>query len=50
MAPPPLFVLVTGASRGLGHDMALHLVRHGFHVLAGVRTAADGDPSSASRR
>ena len=36
------FVLVTGASRGLGHDMALHLVRHGFNVLAGVRSPEDG--------
>jgi NAD(P)-dependent dehydrogenase (short-subunit alcohol dehydrogenase family) len=36
------FVLVTGASRGLGRDMALHLVRNGFAVLAGVRADADG--------
>ena len=36
------YVLVTGASRGLGRDMALHLVRHGFEVLAGVRAVADG--------
>jgi NAD(P)-dependent dehydrogenase (short-subunit alcohol dehydrogenase family) len=36
------FVLVTGASRGLGRDMALHLVRHGFNVLAGVRSPEDG--------
>ncbi len=35
------FVLVTGASRGLGRDMALHLTRHGFRVLAGVRSPED---------
>lgn len=40
--PQPQFVLVTGASRGLGRDMALHLTRHGCTVLAGVRSAADG--------
>lgn len=37
------FVLVTGASRGLGRDMALHLAASGFQVLAGVRQAADGE-------
>lgn len=36
------FVLVTGTSRGLGRDMALHLTRHGFKVLAGVRSPEDG--------
>jgi len=43
MMDHPRFVLVTGASRGLGRDMALHLVRHGWQVLAGVRTAGDGE-------
>jgi hypothetical protein len=42
MPTTPRYVLVTGASRGLGRDMALHLVRHGLEVLAGVRTVADG--------
>lgn len=42
MTTSPRFVLVTGASRGLGRDMALHLARNGFQVLAGVRTPADG--------
>jgi NAD(P)-dependent dehydrogenase (short-subunit alcohol dehydrogenase family) len=41
------YVLVTGASRGLGRDMALHLATHGFEVLAGVRSAGDGDRLAA---
>ncbi|HEX9164717.1 MAG TPA: SDR family oxidoreductase, partial [Gemmatimonadales bacterium] len=36
-------VLVTGSSRGLGLDMTRHLAGNGWHVLAGVRTAADGE-------
>ena len=43
----PRYVLVTGASRGLGRDMALHLARHDFEVLAGVRSAADGNRLAA---
>jgi NAD(P)-dependent dehydrogenase (short-subunit alcohol dehydrogenase family) len=35
-------VLVTGASRGLGRDMALRLSREGFRVFAGVRKPEDG--------
>lgn len=31
------YVLITGASRGLGRDMAETLAREGFRVLAGVR-------------
>src|SRR5512140_774008 len=34
-------VLVTGASRGLGQDMALHLARNGFRVFAGIRRSED---------
>lgn len=36
------YVLVTGASRGLGRETALHLAGRGFRVFAGVRSAADG--------
>ncbi|MCA0432327.1 MAG: SDR family NAD(P)-dependent oxidoreductase [Proteobacteria bacterium] len=32
--------LVTGASRGLGYDTALHLAREGAHVVATARTKA----------
>ena len=37
------FILVTGASRGLGQSMALELARRGFSVFAGVRRHQDGD-------
>jgi NAD(P)-dependent dehydrogenase (short-subunit alcohol dehydrogenase family) len=36
-------VFITGSSRGLGLDMTRYLARNGFHVLAGVRSAADGE-------
>lgn len=39
---PTPSVLVTGSSRGLGLDLTRHLASHGFRVLAGVRTPADG--------
>lgn len=35
--------MVTGASVGMGAATARELARRGFHVLAGVRRAADGD-------
>ena len=34
-------VLVTGASRGLGRNMAMYLSERGFHVFAGCRNPAD---------
>jgi NAD(P)-dependent dehydrogenase (short-subunit alcohol dehydrogenase family) len=37
------FVVVTGTSTGIGAATALHLADKGFHVLAGVRSEADGD-------
>ena len=36
------YVVITGASKGIGRATALHLVKMGFHVLAGVRRAEDG--------
>ncbi len=37
------FVVVTGASSGIGRASALLLARSGFHVFAGVRKRKDGD-------
>ncbi|MFJ3196004.1 SDR family NAD(P)-dependent oxidoreductase [Streptomyces griseoviridis] len=36
-------VVVTGASTGMGAATARELARRGFHVLAGVRRAGDGE-------
>lgn len=35
------YVIVSGASRGIGRHSAIALAKAGFHVLAGVRSAAD---------
>ena len=37
------FVVVTGASKGIGRAIALGLAQQGYHVFAGVRKAADGE-------
>lgn len=42
MTAPRRFVLVTGASKGIGRACALALDAQGFHVLAGLRDPADG--------
>jgi NAD(P)-dependent dehydrogenase (short-subunit alcohol dehydrogenase family) len=36
-------VLVTGAARGIGKAVALHMAESGWDVLAGVRNDADGE-------
>ncbi len=36
------WVVITGASKGIGRATALYLDRQGFNVFAGVRKAADG--------
>lgn len=37
------FVLITGASKGIGRATALYLAKQGFEVFAGVRNPADGE-------
>jgi NAD(P)-dependent dehydrogenase (short-subunit alcohol dehydrogenase family) len=39
----PLYVVISGASTGIGAACAIHLDRSGFTVFAGVRKASDGD-------
>lgn len=41
------FVVVTGASTGIGKACALYLDARGFHVLAGIRRDEDGDALKA---
>lgn len=36
------YVLVTGASSGIGMALSIHLQESGYHVLAGIRKDADG--------
>jgi NAD(P)-dependent dehydrogenase (short-subunit alcohol dehydrogenase family) len=46
--PPREFVVVTGASSGIGAATARELAARGFHVLAGVRRDTDGDSLRAA--
>lgn len=40
---PERYVLITGASKGIGRAAALHLDKLGFKVFAGVRKPEDGE-------
>ena len=40
MNPTNRIALITGASRGLGRSMALHLAEHGIDVVATYRSGA----------
>lgn len=37
------YVLITGASSGIGQDSARLLIEHGYRVIGSVRNAADGE-------
>ncbi|MCA9956704.1 MAG: SDR family oxidoreductase [Anaerolineales bacterium] len=37
------YVVITGASTGIGYDAARYLIEHGFHVFGSVRKQADAD-------
>ena len=41
--PPRGVALVTGASRGIGKAIAVHLARAGFDVAIGARTLREGE-------
>ncbi|MFE9457113.1 SDR family oxidoreductase [Streptomyces californicus] len=47
LPPGDKYVLVTGASSGLGRACALQLARVGFRVFAGVRRMSDGEDLAA---
>jgi NAD(P)-dependent dehydrogenase (short-subunit alcohol dehydrogenase family) len=42
--------LITGATRGIGFEIARQLAGRGLHVVIGVRTAADGEKAAAGIR
>ncbi|MCP4419699.1 MAG: SDR family oxidoreductase [Chloroflexi bacterium] len=37
------FIVVTGASTGIGYDAARYLIEHGYHVFGSVRKVTDGE-------
>ena len=43
-----LFILITGASSGIGESACLMLLKHGYEVLAGVRSSADAEKLKAA--
>jgi NAD(P)-dependent dehydrogenase (short-subunit alcohol dehydrogenase family) len=47
MAVQDQLAVVTGASSGMGRETAKLLAQRGWHVLAGVRKAADGESLAA---
>jgi NAD(P)-dependent dehydrogenase (short-subunit alcohol dehydrogenase family) len=47
MAVQDQLAIVTGASSGMGRETAKLLAQRGWHVLAGVRKAADGESLAA---
>jgi NAD(P)-dependent dehydrogenase (short-subunit alcohol dehydrogenase family) len=44
---PPRTVLITGAAKGLGREVARQLAAEGHHVLLAARRAADADAAAA---
>src|SRR3978361_894666 len=38
--------LVTGANKGIGHEVAKQLARRGFHVFVGARNAGAGNATA----
>ena len=43
-------VLVTGANKGIGHEVAWQLGRKGFHVFVGVRNSEKGQTATQALR
>ena len=37
------YVVITGASSGIGYDAARYLIERGYHVFGSVRKQADGE-------